>query len=539
MRRRVPKHALTSTQRTMLSQFVEEARKAVHADHKKAPIPFSTFLLHLERTMFTPDCSIGEARLAANIKSNSYSARFCQITGKRPWDYVEHHRIMLARRIIRHIPLYYWEVATLVGIPDPSVFSRTYGRILGHTPTEEAWAGDPPPVSPSTPSEATAATLDPRISTNTAELETKMPGLNLDRFWNDVSNLGRPAIKDYLIENRAKLAIHHHHYLLDKARYEGRMDRGRGEELCLAALDTLRLVEFQQGTSHPDETALAYANLANMRRLRFDFPGARDAFTTADRFLPRSPEEKPLLFAQVHSLRISLLWWQRDVEEAIALHHRLLPTIRESGSHNLLARSLIRAADIYDHWGHPEKAIPYLAEALGLAQYIDDLYLVFSAHFNLTHLYARSGNGVEADRCMQHVRTLHDAVKEQIDPFHMTYLEGQVCRALQQRKKAEKFFLEAREGYLTGNRDIYAALTALDLATLYLDMDNPERARDMATSAMEPITRMGAHREAVAALAVLQETQRHEVLTQAAITKAVHHLDTIRKDPTANAPAKS
>ncbi len=166
MRRRIPEHALTEAHRTLLSQFLDEARTTVHEDYEKARSPFRSFFLYLEREVFSTKCSIGAARKAANIRSNTYSARFCQMTGLRPRAYVEHHRIMLARRIIRHIPLHFWEVAAKVGFEDPSVFSRTYRRVLGHSPSqEEEWTAEPPPTLPDIPQEGLS---DPRISLDTA-----------------------------------------------------------------------------------------------------------------------------------------------------------------------------------------------------------------------------------------------------------------------------------------------------------------------------------------------------------------------------------
>lgn len=539
MTRRISEHALTAADQELLSRFISEARREIHADFEKAPSQFKPFFLYLEREIFRPDFSITAARSAANLKSNNYSTKFYQVTGRRPREYVEHCRVMLAQRIIRYSDIYCWQVGAMVGFADPSVFSRNYRKVVGYPPNKEKKSDSGKVLErsgsqrPSTPS-ATSGTLDPRVSPNTAEIVAASPRLDLDKFWQDTKGMTRPEIKNYVLAHASTIDVDHYYYLLERAKREARVDKRRGRELCQAALDTLRLAEFMKDEEFPDEKALGYANLANICRMEFDFPGARKWFRVADRLLRGAPDDKILLFTHVNFLRAALLWWQRDTEAALRLLDDILPDIRQHGSNALLARALLLKAEICDCTGNPVRALPPLSEAVKLTKIIDDQYVVFSAHFNLTLVYTRLSMATEAVAQFKEVNKLIESIEGQVSRFYVLYLEGSVSRVNEDLRTAELLFLQAREGFLNHGLDIYAALVALELAMVYLELRDPDKAFLTARGAIPSISRHSFHQEAIAALAVLQDAERLQRVDKSILKQVLHHLDLVRQDPTAN-----
>ena len=540
MGKRVPEHALTAAERKLLSSCLQAARRSIHADYERAPSQFKALFLYIEREIFSPDFTIEAARDAANFRSNSYTTRFYKITGKRPKEYVEHHRIMTAQKIIKHTDVYHWQVGSMVGFSYPSVFSRSYKKIVGYPPNKEPKAnvGENSERSytqqPSPASSVITNALDPRVSATTAEIHTVDSRLKLERFWADVQGKTRLQIKAYILTRVDIIDVHHYHYLLEKAKFESRLNLERGKELCLSALDTLRLVEFKQGKEFLDEKAIGYASLANLCRLEFDFGASRHWFGFADSFMPGDPNEKPLLFAQVNLLRASLLWWRRETHAAIRLLKDIIPVLREHGSYAVLARALLLNGELLDCCGHIDRALPLLSQAVELTPFIDDHYVVFSAHFNLTFCYTRLSMAVEATTQFAEVTRLRKTVEGQISPFYILHLEGSVSRTNQNFRKAERLFLEAREGFLNQGLDIFAALVSLELSLIYLALGEPRKAFLEATSVIPTVSRHSFHQEEIAALNILEEADRQQLIDKAIVQQAMKQLDLVRKDPTAN-----
>ena len=125
--------------RELVALLIEEARGEVHLDYEKAEPAFGAFLLHIGGNLTNTELTIGSARSAARIKSaNTYATKFRKITGMRPRDYLEHHRVKLAQKILRHTTkVFIYDIAFAVGYEDQNLFSRNYKRIMGHSPTNE------------------------------------------------------------------------------------------------------------------------------------------------------------------------------------------------------------------------------------------------------------------------------------------------------------------------------------------------------------------------------------------------------------------
>jgi tetratricopeptide (TPR) repeat protein len=373
---------------------------------------------------------------------------------------------------------------------------------------------------------------DPRMSPDTAE-ETIVwsTAADMEGFWAEAGRMNGDELKSYMFRHVSAISLKHFHFLIEKAKYEGRVDRKRGVELAHSALDALNVAEGWTGEAHTDERAFGYAVVGNHHRLAFDLGESEKWFQEATRLLPACQGEKSLVFAQVNQLKVSLLWWQHRVGEAIKLINVVIPIIREHESAELLARTLQLKGEIYLFSGYLRKAIPLFSAAIGLSGAIDDPYVVFSSHFNLTYLYTRMSKSLEASAQYEEVKKLWSTVE--LSPSHLAWLEGAVQSVNKQYDKAEAAYLEAREGFIAQGLGLYAALASLELALIYLEQGKLQEAYSTATSTIPAISRYGCHKEAISALAILQEASRARDIEKAAIRKVLQHLEQIRRDPTA------
>jgi AraC-like DNA-binding protein len=151
--------------------LLAEAKSRIFADYERASGKLRAFLLALMRRLIDSQLSIKSALKDARLHYNCASD-FNRVTGMRPREYVEYHRLRLAQGILRYTGAKVYTVANTVGYSD-SVFSRVYGNQLGHKAKDEPKA-DPAEVGAlleGMPSELLnpGALPDPRMSPDTAE----------------------------------------------------------------------------------------------------------------------------------------------------------------------------------------------------------------------------------------------------------------------------------------------------------------------------------------------------------------------------------
>lgn len=529
-------------EREIVLLLIQAARHEIHLDYKRAHSLYRPFLLYIERNLTRPRLRVTAARKAAKLtNSGTYSPEFKRIVGMSPKEYIRHHRIELAKRIIRHTTkAEKYVIAYAVGYRDQSLFTRTYSRHEGHAPGQEPKADANETILLLEKLRQARSqweeTPDPKIARNTAEISVSVNSHenNLTRFWEDIRHLDRERVQEYIYRNAYSLEMHHFNFLLEKSKLEGRRRRERGEELAQVALDCLRILEFTKRREFLGSKTLGYAILANARRFQGDVSGAKEAFREVDRLMPKDPE--PILYLQVSFFRAYLLWWQRDVGSAIKLVEEILPEIRECASHELLARTLQLAGEIYECNGNSERALPLFEEAVGFSQFVDDPYVTIGGYYNLSYLNAKLSNVERATQLFEIVRKLHAETGLDGSSVYVTLLEASIHQANGELRAAESAFLEAREGFERLGLPIYVALTSLELALLYLDLEEPSRAFSMATRAIDCVSQYSFHKEATAALAILQEVSQSNI-SRATVRQALHHIELVRKDPTSELTA--
>lgn len=551
MRRAVEEDAILrfpEKDRELAGLLIQAARDEIHRDFQKAHSHYKTFLLRIKDKLTDPTLDVNDARSAAGLTGTStYAAEFSRIVGMNPAPYIECHRMELARRLFQYTEASVSCVAFAVGYENSNHFSDRYKNFSGHRPLQETKADSRTTASLLERLRRSAAkqqrTSDQKIPMK-VDLQAELCcGNNITRregasaFWEEIHDLDRQRVMDYIYTNSDALDIHHFNFLLAKSKIEGRRSRERGEDLALIALDCLRAIEFRKGREFLDEKVLGYAVLANTRRLRLDFAGAKEAFRAIDKF--RLDDVRLDVVLQLNIFRAYFLWWwKRDVKTSKKMVELLLSEVRNYGSFEFLAMVLHLAGDIHETSGHPDRALSMFEEAEECSRFIEDPFIVASTHYNLSYLYASLSNGKKAFELFEKVKQLHEDADWGISATYLTLLEARIHRANGDLAHAEPQYLEAREGFTALGLDIYVALVSLELALLYLDLAEPERAFTMAIASMDCISRYSCHKEAMTALAVLQEASRTTIINKAMLTQALRHLEMVRKDPITAVSAK-
>ena len=121
------------------NQIIEHAR-AAYRERLPAPDPgwpadVRVFVDALHARLFDPDVRVCDVRAQNGLRDNNVSGRFRFYVGRPPRDYILHHRIELARRLLATTGLPVGDVALGVGWGSPGAFSTTFKRHVGKTPS--------------------------------------------------------------------------------------------------------------------------------------------------------------------------------------------------------------------------------------------------------------------------------------------------------------------------------------------------------------------------------------------------------------------
>lgn len=91
-------------------------------------------LTYIEQNYHLP-LTVMELAETVELSRRQFSARFRQMTGARPLDYVNQVRMERAKHLLRHTALPIHEIALQVGFDDPYYFSRRFGQVTGVSPS--------------------------------------------------------------------------------------------------------------------------------------------------------------------------------------------------------------------------------------------------------------------------------------------------------------------------------------------------------------------------------------------------------------------
>lgn len=86
--------------------------------------------------LFEPDLRVRDARERCGCYNNNISAHFEYCVGMGIKAYIVHHRLVLAKRLLRQTDAPIKHITWTIGYETPSAFSTIFKRWTGCTPTE-------------------------------------------------------------------------------------------------------------------------------------------------------------------------------------------------------------------------------------------------------------------------------------------------------------------------------------------------------------------------------------------------------------------
>jgi tetratricopeptide (TPR) repeat protein len=253
-----------------------------------------------------------------------------------------------------------------------------------------------------------------------------------------------------------------------------------------------------------DLRAQGWRQYGNALRVAGRMREAEDAIARAHRFCAEGTGDPPLrawLYEQTASLRI----FQRRFEEAIDLADQAGRIYRELGETQSQASTLVQKAIALLYSGEAESAVRILNRAIPLIDQEGDPHLLLAACHNLIRCYIDLERPEQALSIYFEARDLYREFNDSLISLRAGWQEGQLLRDLGHLRAAEDSLLRARQGFL--DRDLFyeAAVVSLDLAAVYLKLEEVVSLQQAVAEMVPIFNALGVDREAIAALLQLQQ----------------------------------
>ena len=322
---------------------------------------------------------------------------------------------------------------------------------------------------------------------------------------------------ELLVERSSETSIH------NPARAE---EFGALALLLADSLDTdrygIKLIE--------DLRARAWGYIGNANRVRSDLHAAEGTFAEAYLHLKEGTGDA-LERAILLDLEASLRRDQRRFDEALSLLRRAVTIFLQSGQQHRAGRSLLKMDDVHHHMGDLEKGIPLIYQALDLIDPEQEPRLLLCARHNLIVALAETGRHLEALGLYRITRPLYRSFPDAWSQNRRKWVKGKIARGLGQADQAESLFLAARDGFVGEGIPYDTALVSLELATLYAEQGRPGDLKRLAREMVPIFSSLNIHREALAALAYLQQAAEAERATFEVVSGVAAYLRRAQYDP--------
>ncbi len=279
-----------------------------------------------------------------------------------------------------------------------------------------------------------------------------------------------------------------------------------------------------------DLRARTWAFIANACRLRSDLQAAEEALVSAHASL-RNGTQDPMERALLLDLEASLRRDQRRFAEAERLLQRAISIFLQCDQPHRAGRSLVNLSNVHFCSGEPERGIPLLFQAIGLIDPEQEPRLLLCARHNLIDNLAESGRFLEAQGLYRASRSLYRSFPDAWSQNRRKWVKGKIARGLGQADQAESLFLAARDGFIGEGIPYDTALVSLELATLYAEQGRPGDLKRLAREMVPIFSSLNIHREALAALAYLQQAAEAERATFEVVSEVASYLRRAQHDP--------
>jgi tetratricopeptide (TPR) repeat protein len=271
------------------------------------------------------------------------------------------------------------------------------------------------------------------------------------------------------------------------------------------------------------------AFLANARRVGNDMRGAGEAFARARKLWDAGILADPGVLAAWRYLELeaSLRRDERRFPEAL----KVLELAFSLAPRHAAGRILLIKGSTLEQMGEGEHAIEALREALPLIDAKRDPRLLWILRFNLAGSFCELGRFGEAGELLPEIRETAVALRRELDLVRVLWLQGKIAAGMGRPEEAEADFRQARLEFAARGLPYDAALTALDLATLYLNDGRTAEVRGLAGEMAWIFEEQGIHGEAQRALGLFFQAARQEAATAELARRVTSYLKKARHDP--------
>jgi tetratricopeptide (TPR) repeat protein len=275
----------------------------------------------------------------------------------------------------------------------------------------------------------------------------------------------------------------------------------------------------------------AWAALGNAYRVADDLDAAESALgQAAELYLTGTRDE--LLGAHLFDLQASLFAARRAFSAALQtmdVVHEIY--VRHGDSHGA-GRALIKKGTYRGYANEPEEAIRLLQRGLAMIDADREPRLALTTVHNTAFCLVICGRFREARSLVWQNLTRYEEHGGQLDRIKLQGLRGLICAGLGQLDRAEEYLVAARRGFEEAGVRYHAAIAGLDLAVVWLRQGRREEARDLVLDCVRVFLELRIHREALAAVLVLQRAFEKGLDADALLDKARDFLRRIEQDPT-------
>jgi tetratricopeptide (TPR) repeat protein len=253
-----------------------------------------------------------------------------------------------------------------------------------------------------------------------------------------------------------------------------------------------------------DARAQAWRQYGNALRVTGRLREAEEALGTALRLSAEGTGD-PQLRASIYEHTGSLRYFQRRFDEAIAMADEAGRIYRELGDAHAHASTLVQKAIALLYSGEAEAAVRTLNRAIPLIDQEGDPHLLLAACHNLIRCYIDLERPEQALSIYFEARNLYKEFNDSLISLRAGWQEGQLLRDLGHLRAAEESLLRARQGFLDRNLFYEAAVVSLDIAVVYLKLNEAGSLQQTVAEMLPIFTTLGVDREAIAALLQLQQ----------------------------------
>lgn len=226
-----------------------------------------------------------------------------------------------------------------------------------------------------------------------------------------------------------------------------------------------------------DTRAEAWANMANVERIRRDLSAAEAALERARAYADEGTGE-PFLAARLQVLRGNLLFAADRWAEAIEHYRRALSSYRHLGDRHLAGRTLVAMAVNFKRLGRLNRAIQCVAiGARRLSPSREPELRIFAIH-NLILYLEEAGHCEEARILLGEAERLFASSRTPAQHTRRLWLVAKIARSQGNLEEAAVALGEVRSSFLAQDRGFDYAQATLELGALLAELGRwPEVAR--------------------------------------------------------------